>query len=358
MTKAQRLLFVCAALLLLPAVVLAGKPTPTPTPPPVSNRAVAFQANVSNGSGHLYVMNADGSQRTDITPSSGKGTYHQLPAWSPDGTRIAHLRRTLNSRTNTIETQDLYTVNANGTGLSLLCHLDQQVGWKDRDARDSTRNRFDWSPDMRWIVFGGKAATTVGDSSEIWAVNVSPNGQGAPTCEFVQLTHANDPPVNCYAATNAAWSPVLLDDGTYLHTQIAYTLQCDYGLDYDLVFLDVRIEKSTGVLTTGQETRMVRPGTWERCPDWDSLGARVAFDRLTGGGIWSVAPGSTEQLIDPFLNVGPRWSSDNRMLVAGDSSNLMWRVCADGTRLTSLGAGGWPDWNPKWQNDLPAGTCP
>ena len=49
-------------------------------------KRIAYQSN-RDGSYHIYVMNADGSDTKQI--SSGADTDDRHPAWSPDGSSIA-----------------------------------------------------------------------------------------------------------------------------------------------------------------------------------------------------------------------------------------------------------------------------
>ena len=44
--------------------------------------------------GDIWVMNADGSGKTDLTPDATSNTYDEQPSWSPDGSQIAFQDRT------------------------------------------------------------------------------------------------------------------------------------------------------------------------------------------------------------------------------------------------------------------------
>ena len=50
--------------------------------------------------GDIWVMNADGSGKTDLTPDANDGTYDEQPAWSPDGAMIAFQSDRLNGGNN------------------------------------------------------------------------------------------------------------------------------------------------------------------------------------------------------------------------------------------------------------------
>ncbi len=58
----------------------------------------------------IYVMNADGSDQTNLTNSQADD---MLPVWSPDGTRIAFA-------SDRDRNFDIYVMNADGSGLTRL----------------------------------------------------------------------------------------------------------------------------------------------------------------------------------------------------------------------------------------------
>ena len=60
------------------------------------------------GDGDIWVMNADGSGKHNITNTPDLGEFH--PNWSPDGTKIAYMRRNLD-----FTDVDLFVMNADGT---------------------------------------------------------------------------------------------------------------------------------------------------------------------------------------------------------------------------------------------------
>ena len=65
---------------------------------------IAYQLYSENSS--LWVMNADGSQQTQLTEHPGQDTH---PSWSPDGTKITFTRE-WNDNT------EIYVINLDGTG--------------------------------------------------------------------------------------------------------------------------------------------------------------------------------------------------------------------------------------------------
>ena len=89
-------------------VELGPTPTPSPTPTPTPSPAVSRIAFMSyrDGNFEIYVMNADGSDQTNLTNNSA-GDLN--PDWSPDGSRITFV----SDRDGNWE---IHVVNANGSG--------------------------------------------------------------------------------------------------------------------------------------------------------------------------------------------------------------------------------------------------
>ncbi|HUG33816.1 MAG TPA: hypothetical protein VMJ90_03525, partial [Anaerolineales bacterium] len=109
---------------------------------------IAF-ASSRNGERQLYVMNANGSnvsQVTDLNNMGGRST------WSPDGTRLAFYRGPFGDR-------NIFIINIDGTGLVRLTNGGDNLGPS-------------WSPDGNWIAF-----TSFRDgNNEIYIIH--PDGTG------------------------------------------------------------------------------------------------------------------------------------------------------------------------------------
>ena len=173
--------------------------------------------------GDLWVMDADGSNRRQLT-RSGKGTDYN-PTWSPDGKRIA-FRTTRGTGPPRVEPSNIFVINANGAGERLLTPPTRDwyawgglfPAWSPRgdtiafsNGRGINLVRPDgtglkrlgvpgecstWSPDGTQIMFcsNGSNRGGTGDNWDVWVMN--PDGSGGRA-----LTHlaGQDYP--------GAWSP-------------------------------------------------------------------------------------------------------------------------------------------------------
>jgi TolB protein len=92
-------------------------------------------------SGGIHTINSDGSNLTRLTTSS----RDRLPAWSPDGKRIA-----FSSDRDDIGNPDIYVINADGTGSIRLTNEPSR-------AKDDTPF---WSPDGQLIAFTSNRNST------------------------------------------------------------------------------------------------------------------------------------------------------------------------------------------------------
>lgn len=112
---------------------------------------IAYHRYTPNGEGDIYVMNADGTGRQNVTNSS---TGDWWPAWHPDGTKLAF---------HTIEAGSPFyisTINVDGSGRQELLRGQQFF-----------RNP-SWSPD------GSRLAFQCNINSGIWEICLS-NGDGS-----------------------------------------------------------------------------------------------------------------------------------------------------------------------------------
>jgi len=160
-------------------VQLTDNPATVPDPPVIDNfpawspdgTKIAFRSN-RDGDNAVFIMNADGSNVTRLTPGS-------KPAWSPDGTEIAY----------TSNTSEIFVINADGSG--------NPVNLTNNAAFDVAPS---WSPDGATIAFWSTR-----EGNEVC-------GDGLVCAEEIYVMDANGGNVtrltfNAVRDDDPAWSP-------------------------------------------------------------------------------------------------------------------------------------------------------
>ena len=262
-----------------PRPTATRRPRPTTTPQPYSDGSIAITNKSGDDHGpawspdgrqivfasgrsddaEIYVMNADGSDVTQLTHNS---TEDIDPAWSPDGRQIAFV--------SFLDGDDqILVMNADGSDITQLTHnstRDSNPAWSpdgrriaftswgddpkilvmDVDGWAATRlasNSFDpaWSPDGRRIAF---ASGPYGDA-EIYVMNVDGS-------DVTQLTH------NSSEDVDPAWSP----DGR----RIAFTSNRDGGNEIYVMNVD-----------GSDVTQLTHNSYRDAEPAWSPDGRRIAF---------------------------------------------------------------------------------
>jgi len=279
-----------------------GKPGSGTTADP----AIAFSAPTScrDGGGGLWVINADGSNRSDLRDcDSPLGPNGWLAAWSPNGKSIAYYDVALNE----LRVIDV-ALDAQGHPIGQNLRLLVSTG----DAATPA-----WSPlgDVIAYSFAGSIYTV-------------PASGGAPMA--VCSACGNDP----------TWSP----DGS----TVAFRSPNSSAAALRTVAL------GTGVIQT-----LIPEGNFERIdqPDWSRSGDRIAFDGTPLGGgprgtyVLDVATGAYSLLTD--LGYPASWSPDDEELVVknhgggyGGAGGLVVNSTS-GALIRPIGkrtSMSWPDW--------------
>jgi TolB protein len=152
-----------------------------------NGRRIAFEceilpAGASNPHfGRICVMNPDGSNVRRLVQTPATGVNDSAPGWSPDGREIAFQRSVQSKRGDTIH-GGVFVMNAAGSDPRRL------TPWALRAGQP------DWSPDGKRILFYSNWDGPAHVSANLYTI--SPNGSG-----LRQLTHARGGKVQYLSAT-------------------------------------------------------------------------------------------------------------------------------------------------------------
>lgn len=294
----------------------ATHPTATPTPQPTATAtptpalvvartlpSLTFMAQDLDQSWRIYVMNADGSGITVLTPDGEDDT---APVWSPDGRKIAFVSQRDGNR-------EIYIMDSDCLNLFKGCGV---------NAVNVTRHLADdwtpaWSPDGSKLLFSSIRA----GNWEIFVLDMSclTDPETCPD-KLTQLTsdgNGNILPV---------WSP----DGS----RIAFSTKAPGNWD---IFT---------MAPNGTDLRQVTtdPAN-DLSPAWSPDGKQLAFETNRDGNVEiyiTGANGGTDRNISNFSMAndhGPFWSPDGQFLVFYSNREGNWDIFSttlDGQTIANL----------------------
>ena len=201
----------------------------------------------------LNVMNADGTNNAGVKAGLD-------PTWSPDGSKIAFASIPFCSTGEPCEENEVYTMNADGTGVTRL-EATTLNGVSESDLA--------WSPDGATI-----ALRCVFEVVEVRICTMNPDGTG-----LTQLTTSG--------GDHPDWSP----DGRKIVFRTTSPTR-----------LDVMNRDGTG------RTTIVSGSDTPSDPAWSPDGSKIVFYAQAGGDIFTVNPdGSGRTNVGNVLGSGPNW---------------------------------------------------
>lgn len=168
--KFRRGVGVLVVAVLATPVIAASIAGPATAAWPGTNGKIAFKSADDS----IWTMNVDGTDRTQLTAGATAcegNTGDEEPNWSPDGTKL------LFSRTTDTAGQDVWVMNADGTGQTQLTHF----GVPGCDGNGFAENP-SWSPDGTEVVFTALgspdvSATQVQSNEDLWMMNADGSNQ-------------------------------------------------------------------------------------------------------------------------------------------------------------------------------------
>ena len=277
----------------------------------------------------IYVMDDDGKNQRNLTNHPDRDL---VPAWSPDGTRIAFMsNRDGHVRKDGVRTTfEIYVMDADGGN---------QQNLTNHPAGDSSPS---WSPDGKRIAF-------VSDRDRFLDIH------GFPTSEIYVMAADGENPQNLTNNRDGDWSPSWSPDGKRI-VFMSYREGHFIG-DFEDITSEIYVMDVDG----GNQQRLTENRKNDESPSWSPDGTRIVFSADRKGDwvnyeiyVMDVDGGNLQRLTENRDDDGgASWSPDGKRIVFSsdrDGNSEIYVMDADGGNLQNLTNHPDGDLGPEWLN--------
>lgn len=284
----------------------------------------------------LWTMASDGSSQTRLLSAYGDGVDYSLPAWSPDGTRIAYTQWTnFDGAPQNVRLQDqfaeIWTMAADGSDRRLVVDNHLFAGSAGQAWIPA------WSPDGQWIAYTLSPSGPAPAGAAAPEANPAPGAVGPPTSSIgasVWIVHPDGTGNRRLTpegtdAVGAVWAP----DGEW----IAYLVSTSGGTS------DIYASRVTDTGLSTLEKIVVDPAN-DWAPAWSPDQTKLLFTSNRSGDdeIWEASLDG-----DPPMQLTDDRAGDWVATYSPDGSRIafvsersgdpdVWSMAADGSDVTNL----------------------